>query len=175
MKAARIAHSIMLAWGWRRALVALVAGAATTLALPPFNIWPLPFLTFPVLVWLIDGSAAGRLGGAFAAAAAGWWFGFGYFVAGIYWVGHAFLVDARTFGWLLPFAVIALPAGLALFTALGAALARMLWMRGAMRVVALAVALTAAEWLRGHVFTGFPWNTFGYAFATPPALAQTRR
>ena len=173
MKAARIAHSIMLAWGWRRALVALLAGAVTTLALPPFNVWPLPFLTFPVLVWLIDGSAAGRLGGAFAAAAAGWWFGFGYFVAGLYWVGHAFLVDARTFGWLLPFAVIALPAGLALFTAFGAALARMLWARGAMRVLALAVALTVAEWLRGHLLTGFPWNTFGYALATPPALAQT--
>jgi apolipoprotein N-acyltransferase len=173
VKTARIAHSIMLAWGWRRALVALLAGAVTTLALPPFNVWPLPFLTFPVLVWLIDGSAAGRLGGALAAAAAGWWFGFGYFVAGMYWVGHAFLVDARTFGWLLPFAVIALPAGLALFTAFGAALARMLWTRGAMRVVALAVALTVAEWLRGHLLTGFPWNTFGYAFATPPALAQT--
>ena len=85
----------------------------------------MPFLTFPVLVWLIDGSAAGRLGGVPAAASAGWWFGFGYFLAGLYWVGHAFLVDAKTFGWLLPFAVIALPAGLALFTAFGAALARL--------------------------------------------------
>ena len=54
MKATRIAHSIMLAWGWRRALTAFAAGAATTLALPPFNVWPLPFLTFPVLVWLIS-------------------------------------------------------------------------------------------------------------------------
>ncbi len=172
MKAARFAHSIMLAWGWRRAFIALAAGAATTLALPPFNLWPVPFLTFPVLVWLIDGSAAGRLGGIAAAAAAGWWFGFGYFLAGLYWIGHAFLVDARIFGWLLPFAVTALPAGLALFTALGTALARMLWARGAMRVIALAVALTAAEWLRGHLLTGFPWNTFGYALATPAALAQ---
>ena len=172
MKPARIAHSIMLAWGWRRVLIAFAAGAATTLALPPFNVWPLPFLTFPVLVWLIDGAAAGRLGGMMAAAGTGWWFGFGYFLAGIYWVGHAFLVDAKTFGWLLPFAVIALPAGLALFTALGTALARMLWARGAMRVVALAVALTVAEWLRGHLLTGFPWNTFGYALTTPIALAQ---
>ena len=127
MKPARIAHSIMLAWGWRRALIAFLAGAVTTLALPPFNVWPLPFLTFPVLVWLIDGSAAGRFGGMMAAAGAGWWFGFGYFLAGIYWVGHAFLVDAKTFGWLLPFAVIALPAGLALFTAFGTAFARLLW------------------------------------------------
>jgi apolipoprotein N-acyltransferase len=173
VKAARIAHSIMLAWGWRRALAAFLAGAVTTLALPPFNVWPLPFLTFPVLVWLIDGSAAGRFGGVVAAAGAGWWFGFGYFLAGIYWVGHAFLVDAKTFGWLLPFAVIALPAGLALFTAFGVALARMLWARGAMRVVALAVALTIAEWLRGHLLTGFPWNTFGYALTTQLAFAQT--
>jgi apolipoprotein N-acyltransferase len=172
VKAARIAHSIMLAWGWRRALIALVAGAATTLALPPFNVWPLPFLTLPVLVWLIDGSAAGRYGGVAAAAWAGWWFGFGYFVAGLYWVGHAFLVDARTFGWLLPFAVTLLPAGLALFTALGAALARLLWSRGAMRVIALAVGIAVAEWLRGHLLTGFPWNAFGYALATPLAIAQ---
>jgi apolipoprotein N-acyltransferase len=163
----------MLAWGWRRALIAFGAGAATTLALPPFELWPVPFLTFPVLVWLIDGSAAGRLGGIPAAATAGWWFGFGYFLAGVYWVGHAFLVDAKTFGWLLPFAVILLPAGLALFTAFGAAIARALWARGAMRLVALAVALTIAEWLRGHLLTGFPWNTFGYALATQLALAQT--
>jgi apolipoprotein N-acyltransferase len=172
VKAARIAHSIMLAWGWRRALIAFLAGAATTLALPPFNIWPLPFLTFPVLVWLIDGSAAGRFGGMVAAAGAGWWFGFGYFLAGVYWVGHAFLVDAKTFGWLLPFAIVGLPTYLALYMAFATAIARLLWTRGAMRIIALAVAITVAEWLRGHLFTGFPWNTFGYALATPPPLAQ---
>jgi apolipoprotein N-acyltransferase len=169
----RLAHAIMLTWGWPRRLVAMAAGAVTALALPPFDIWPAPFLTFPILVWLIDGSAAGRYGSLVASAAAGWWFGFGYFLAGFYWVGHAFLVDAATFGWLLPFAVTVLPAGLALFTALGFALARLLWTRGASRVLALAVALTVAEWLRGHVLTGLPWNAFGYALATPLALAQT--
>jgi apolipoprotein N-acyltransferase len=168
----RLAHAIMLAWGWPRRLIAFAAGAVTTLALPPLDIWPAPFLTFPVLVWLIDGSAAGRFGSLMAAAAAGWWFGFGYFLAGFYWVGYAFLVDVATFGWLLPFAVIALPAGLALFTAFGLALARLLWTRGAARVLALAVALTVAEWLRGHVLTGLPWNAFGYALASPLVLAQ---
>jgi apolipoprotein N-acyltransferase len=154
--------------------MAFAAGALTALALPPLNIWPAPFLTFPVALWLIDGSTAGsgRLGGVIAAAGAGWWFGFGYFLVGFYWVGYAFLVDADIFGWLLPFAVTALPAGLALFTALGFALARVLWTRGALRVLALAVALTASEWLRGHVLTGLPWNAFGYALATPLVLAQ---
>jgi apolipoprotein N-acyltransferase len=169
----RLAHSVVLTWGWKRILIAFAAGAATTLALPPLNLWPAPFLTFPLLVWLIDGCGAGRLGGAMAAATAGWWFGFGYFLAGLYWIGYAFLVDAKTFGWLLPIAVTALPAGLALFMAFGVALARLIWMRGAGRVVALAVALTVSEWLRGHLLTGFPWNAFGYALATPLPLAQS--
>jgi apolipoprotein N-acyltransferase len=166
------AHSIVLAWGWRRALIAFLAGAVSTLAMAPTNLWPLLFLTFPVLVWLIDGSGSGRAG-IVAAAAAGWCFGFGYFLAGLYWVGNAFLVDAKIFGWLLPIAVTVLPAGLALFTGLAVSLARLVWTRGPIRVVALAVALTAAEWLRGHVLTGFPWNSFGYALTGPLVLAQS--
>jgi apolipoprotein N-acyltransferase len=163
----------MLSWGWRRWLIAFAAGILSALAMAPFNAWPILFLTFPALVWLIDGAAAGRRGGVMAAAVTGWWFGFGYFVAGLYWIGFAFLVDAPTFGWLLPFAVIGLPAVLAVYTAIAVALARMLWTRGATRILALAVTLTATEWLRGHLFTGFPWNAFGYALTTPLALAQS--
>ena len=48
----------------------------------PFNAWPVLFLTFPVVVWLIDGAGAGRLRGVPAAALTGWWFGLGYFVPG---------------------------------------------------------------------------------------------
>jgi apolipoprotein N-acyltransferase len=168
----RLAHAIVLAEGWWRILIAFLAGASSTLALPPTDVWPLPFITFPILVWLVDGSSGRRLGGALAAAAAGWSFGFGYFLAGLYWIGHAFLVDAKTFGWLLPFAVVALPAAMAVYTALGLALARLIWTRGATRVLALAVALTVVEWLRGHLFTGFPWNAYGYALISPLWLAQ---
>ena len=169
----RLAHWVVLSWGWRRALVAFAAGAISALALAPFDAWPVLFFTFPILVWLVDGAAAGRLGGLPSAAIAGWWFGFGYFLAGLYWVGYAFLVDAKTFGWLLPFAVIALPAGMACYTGFGLALARMLWTRGPTRLIALAVALTAAEWLRGHLFSGFPWNLYGYALTGPLVLAQS--
>jgi apolipoprotein N-acyltransferase len=168
----RLAHAIVLTWGWRRSLVAFLAGASTVLALPPLNVWPIPFFTFPILVWLVDGAAAGRWGGVLASACAGWWFGFGYFLAGLYWIGHAFMVDARIFGWLMPFAVVALPAAMAIYTALGLALARLIWTRGPMRLLALAVALTFVEWLRGHLFSGFPWNTYGYALISPLWLAQ---
>jgi apolipoprotein N-acyltransferase len=164
-------HAIVLAWGWRRWLIAFAAGAASALAMAPFDAWPVLFLTFPTLVWLIDGAAAGRWGGLTVAAVTGWWFGFGYFVYGLYWIGYAFLVDAPTFGWMMPFAVVGLPAVLAVYTGVGVALARMLWTRGASRILALAAALTATEWLRGHLFTGFPWNAFGYALAAPGRIS----
>lgn len=169
----RLAHTTVLAFGWRRATIAFVAGAASALAMAPFNIWPILFVTLPALVWLVDGSTASRWGGAVAAAGAGWCFGFGYFIAGLYWIGYAFLVDAKTFGWLLPFAVSGLPAYLAIFTALGLAAARLIWLRGPARVLALAATLSGAEWLRGHLLTGFPWNTFGYALSQPSILAQS--
>ncbi len=164
--------AIILSWGWKRAAIALVAGALSSLAMAPFNAWPVLFLTFPVMVWLIDGAGGGRLHGLPAAAMAGWWFGLGYFVPGLYWIGYAFLVDAPTFAWLMPFAVLGLPAYLALFPAFGFALARLIWSKDGSRVIALAASLTASEWLRGHVLTGFPWNAFGYALTKPLALAQ---
>jgi apolipoprotein N-acyltransferase len=168
----RLSNAVVRASGWRRALIAFVAGAASTLALAPFHAWPVMFLTFPVLVWLIDGTRTARLRRVLSAAAVGWWFGFGYFLVGLYWIGIAFLVDAKTFAWLIPFAVMGLPAGLAVLTAMGTALAALVWTPGATRVLSLAAALTIAEWLRGHALSGFPWNAFGYALTSPLALAQ---
>jgi apolipoprotein N-acyltransferase len=167
------ALSILLAWGWKRAAIAFAAGALSVLSMPPINAWPVLLATFPVMVWLVDGAGGGRLRGVPAAAMTGFWFGLGYFVPGLYWIGHAFLVDASTFAWLIPFAVLGLPAYLALFTAFGFGFARLIWTKDAARIVALAASLTLSEWLRGHALTGFPWNAFGYALAAPLPLAQT--
>ena len=169
----RAAHAVVLAFGWKRAFIAFGAGAASALSVAPVNAWPVLFVTFPVLVWLIDGSTAGRRSAVWSAAIAGWCFGFGYFLFGLYWIGYAFLVDAKTFGWLLPVAVAGLPAYLAIYTALGAALARLLWVRGPLRLITLGATMTMAEWLRGHLLSGFPWNTFGYALTEPLPLAQS--
>jgi apolipoprotein N-acyltransferase len=171
--------------GWQRRAAALLAGAASVLALAPFFAWPVLWLTLPMLVWLIDSASPPRRRGStpadarwhhrpwFRAAEIGWWFGFGYFLAGLFWIGEAFLVEAEIFAVLLPFAVTLLPAGLALFTAAATGTAARFWRAGPERVVVLALAWSASEWARGHVFTGFPWNVLGYALTYPLPLMQS--
>ena len=160
--------------GWRRVAIAFGAGALSALAMAPFFITPVLFATLPVLVWLIDASEGDTPRARFArAAGAGWWFGFGYFLLGLFWIGEAFLVEAEKFAWLMPVAVLMLPAGLALFTGAATGIARLVWPRGFARVLVLALTLAMAEWLRGHVLTGFPWNVLGYALTWPLELMQS--
>ncbi|MEH0070994.1 apolipoprotein N-acyltransferase [Pannonibacter sp. Pt2-lr] len=148
------------------------------LALPPFNILPVLFVTLPALVWLIDGAAGAK--GSIppgrrmrAGFAIGWCFGFGYFLAGLWWIGSAFLVEAEQYAWMLPFAMAGLPAGLALFHAAAVALATRFWPEHAGRLLLLAGLLAISDWLRGHILTGFPWNSFGYSVSGSLALSQS--
>jgi apolipoprotein N-acyltransferase len=171
MTLADLANRVVLSWGWKRRLIALCSGAVSALAMAPFDLWPILAVTFPIFVWLLDGAGAGKRG-LLVAFGAGWWFGFGYFVAGLYWIGMALFVEADKFAWLLPFAVLGIPAGLAFFTGFGALLARLIWTTGPLRILAFAAALGLSEWLRGTILTGFPWNSFGYALTSLPQLAQ---
>ena len=159
---------IMALTGWRRTAVAFIAGGLSALAYAPIFAAPVLFLTLPILVWLIDASPNWR-----RAASAGWLFGFGYFFFNLFWVGEAFLVEAEKFAWLMPFAVTLLPAGLALFWAAAAAVARLFWTEGIERLFVFAVVFAVFEWLRGHVLTGFPWNVVGYALTYPLPLMQS--
>lgn len=154
-----------------RALLAFVSGACGALAQPPFDLLPAFLLAFVPLVWLLDVTVPQRRG-LRGAALLGWCFGFGYFLASLWWLGQAFVARGGDFIWLMPLGVVALPMGLALFFALGCAIAAALWSGGALRLFALAFGLGVSEWLRGWIFTGFPWNGFGQAFANHLTLAQ---
>src|SRR5690606_5890695 len=94
---ARLSGRLVLLWGWKRAAVAFVAGAFGALAHAPFDFFAAAFVSFPVLVLLLDGAASdgsgGRLRRLRPSFAVGWWFGFGYFLANLWWIGNAMLVD----------------------------------------------------------------------------------
>lgn len=160
--------------GARRALFAVLIGALSVLAFAPVHAWPVLFLTFGALVWLLDGchTCGESLGQRLKCAGiVGFWFGFGYFFAGLYWIAEAFLVEPWRHGWLIPFVMTAMPGGMALFFAAACALAMLLWLPGAGRVFALAIAIGLAEYARGHVLTGLPWNLVGYGvLATLPLM-----
>jgi len=172
------ADSVILAWGWRRNAIAFVAGAFGALAMSPVNFWPAMFVSMTLAIWLIDGAAGAaagrtsRLNALSSAAYAGWFWGFGYFVASLWWVGSAFLIEADKFAWALPLGVVALPAALALFPALGFALSRLNWSGRASRVLSLAAGLGLSEWLRCNILTGFPWNELGMTLGRDLLLGQ---
>lgn len=142
---------------------AFLLGALTVLALPPVYILPILIPTFVGTIWLLEDTTPGR------AALIGWAHGLGFFVAGTYWIGEAFLVDPGRTGWLAPFAVLGLAAGLALFPCLGFAVSVWIWRRfsfkPAGRILIFAIAWTVMEWLRGHILTGFPWNLISTVWA----------
>ncbi|MGO9132613.1 MAG: apolipoprotein N-acyltransferase [Methylovirgula sp.] len=173
---------VILSGGWRRRLIAFIAGAIGALALAPFNIMPAMIVPMTIAVWLLDGVAETKPDAAprrrfwpvllRRAFGVGWWWGFGYFIAGLWWLGAAFLVEPDDFAWALPLGVVALPAGLAFFPAIGFALARLFWAPGVSRILMLAATLGFTEWLRGHVLSGFPWNPYGMALGDHLVFAQ---
>jgi apolipoprotein N-acyltransferase len=164
-------------WGHFAKFRSFFFGTLTTLALAPFSFPPILLLSFAYLfqrLLKLEGSGRRHF-------VEGWWFGFGAFLTSLYWIGHAFLVDAASFAWALPFAVTLMPAGLALFTGIACGLVG--YARHKLKaslkdnvVLSLAlfiVVLCTGEWLRGHILTGFPWNLTGYVWGGVGAIEQT--
>lgn len=149
-------------------LLAAALGAAAVLGFAPFELFPLPVLSLALLLRLWQRSATPR-----AAAWLGFCWGYGFFLAGVSWV-YVSLHDVG--GMAAPIAIAAtllFCAYLALFPALAgygfrrAASAEFSW-----RTVLLAAGLwVLTEWLRGTLFSGFPWLALGYSQTPPSPLA----
>lgn len=162
-----VCHAAGALRGWRRYAAAFLLGVVSSLALPPVFAFPILWVTLPLLVWMLDG--AGRRRQAFLI---GWCFAFGLYAASLYWISNALLVFSDRFLWMVPFAALGLPAGLAIFGGLAGLTAR-LAAPGPARAVGFAATWIVFEWLRGHVLTGFPWNLLGHAWAGTDAMSQS--
>lgn len=169
--------------GWKLYGLMFGFGVGATLALPPVYAFPILYVVFPAMLWTLDGAGdgAGDDPGDDAGAGArrwrrsfltGWWFGFGYFAASLYWIGNALLVFAAKHAWLLPFAVIGIPAVLALYAGVAVLIASA-GRTALARAALLVVAWSGLEWVRGRAFTGFPWNLIGQSWTGSDAMAQS--
>lgn len=151
--------------GARRHLAAALLGALSALALPPIHAVPLLFLAFPGLLALLEGRSWRQ------AALAGFWFGVGHHLVGLYWITEALLFEADRYWWLVPIAVPALSATLALFIAVPCATAAVA-APGAPRVLTLSGAWVLADLSRQFVLSGFPWNPLGSVWAIPGPIGD---
>lgn len=159
----------------RRTALAVLLGALSALALPPWHIVPLVIPAFVGLLWLLD-AAAHSPHPRRAAFVTAWLFGLGHFAVGVHWIVEPFLVNAARHGWLIPFALAGMAGGLALFPAftglITALLARRFALAGVTRTLTFAAIWVLLEWVRSWLFTGFPWNLVGYVWAATPEVMQ---
>lgn len=152
--------------GWRRIVAGLLLGALAVLALPPLYVIPALIPAFTGLAWLLESDCRAR-----SAFATGWWFGLGYFVAGLYWVANALLTKPDEFGWMAPLAPIGLSLLLVPNIAIACWLARLLAPRsGAGFILTFAGTWTLMEWVRSWSLTGFPWNMIGSVWTFSDAM-----
>lgn len=149
-------------------LLVFISGSLCALGMAPYNIWPVFLVGFGVLYWAVNRAQNKRI-----AFGYGWLWAFGYFVFSLYWIGNALLVEGNPYKWAYPLAVCGLPALLAFFNAFACLIAhRFMDLKRWHGYLGFVSVLALFEWLRGHLFTGFPWNLYGYTWVDVPSIAQ---
>ena len=152
-----------------RFFTAFAAGAICVPAMPPACTWLLLGVGIPLLYILLSSTRSAK-----TAFFDSWFFAFGYFCFSLMWIGNALLVEGNPFWWLWPLAVAGLPAALAVFYGVcGVMLHLLIKLKSWAGWVAFIAAIGFTEWIRGHIFTGFPWNLYGYAWNDSLTMAQS--
>ncbi|MDO5706549.1 MAG: apolipoprotein N-acyltransferase [Paracoccus sp. (in: a-proteobacteria)] len=143
-------------------------GAIAATGLAPLNLWFLALPALALILWRVARAATARtvLWQMLAA-------GVGWFALALVWIVEPFMVQPEIYGWMAPFALVLMALGGGLFWAIPAALAwRIATPRHASRIAAIAAALALSDWLRGWIFTGFPWALTGHVWIGTP-VAQS--
>jgi len=143
----------------RRAVLAFALGGVVALGQAPFALWWLALPALAGVILLVVRAESWR---------AAFWIGLaagtGQFALALSWIVEPFLIDIARHGWMAPFALVLLSAGLALFWGAAAALSRAL----PQPALGFVAAFAGLEWVRGVILTGFPWAMLGHVFIGRP-------
>ena len=139
-------------------------GCLTSLSLPPFNYLIVNFFSLNTFfIFLIKKSRVNKNKKIFFVY--GWLFGFGYFLSGLYWISISLTFD-KSLEFLIPIAIILVPGFLALFYGLVSYLFVIFKFKKILSSFFLfSLIFGVIEFLRGSIFTGFPWNLIAYSFS----------
>lgn len=158
-KLAQFAASAQACKGFRRGAAAFAFGAISSMAYAPLNIFPILWLSFPALFFLLQGAKTYR-----DAFLTGWSFAFGCFCFSFYWIAASMFVDIAQFWWAVPLALVGLPIVFALYYGLAALAFHKMQAKGLRGIITFALLWFLADYARGYVFGGFPWNLEGYSW-----------
>ncbi len=144
-------------------------GAFASLAMAPTNFWPALFVGLSGLYIFIC-----RAPSPLKAAITGFAFSLGYFGFSLSWIGNALLIEDNPYWWAWPIAVSGLPLALSIFTAAGCYIYKAICKNhnNLSTYLAFTILILASEYARGHMFTGFPWNLYGYSWIDILPIAQ---
>ncbi len=157
--------------GWPAIAVAFLLGAVSAFAFAPFHFSAVLVLSYTGLVWMIDGARAHRRWG-WAVFLRGWAFSAGFTLVSMHWTASPFLVDPVRHAVFIWMPLVLLPAGMGLILGAAMAMAGAFWSSSPSRVCVFALFFGLAEWVRGHLFGGFPWNLPGTTWMPGGALSQ---
>ena len=139
-------------------------GVISAFSLPPYNYFIINFITFTLFFIFIFNKKKKFLKNKHFFLY-GWSFGFGYFLSGLYWISISLTFD-QTFRFLIPFAIVLIPAFLALFYGIITYLFSILYSKKVVvSFLIFSILFGTIELVRGFIFTGFPWNLIAFSFS----------
>ena len=148
----------------------IALGALSSLSLPPYNFLLINFATFSLFFIYI--SLKKKSANNNKAFFYGWFFGFGYFLTNLYWISISLTFD-ENFKFLIPVALILIPAFLAIFYGIITYCFFLINIKKPISNLFLfSLLFGVIEFLRGTIFTGFPWNLIAYSFSNNLEIIQ---
>jgi len=139
-------------------------GGLSSYSLPPYNYFIINFITFSLFFIFIFNEKK-RKSNNKSLFKYGWYFGFGYFLFSLYWIAISLTFD-QSFKFLIPVAIILLPACLAIFYGLMAYLYSIFYSKNVTSSFFIfSILFGTIEFIRGSVLTGFPWNLIAFSFS----------